>query len=362
MSNLQNIIDVPSALPSDLPDIYYIILDQHVSNDVLETYFDFDNSSFAEGLRERGFYFAEKSRSNYTQTRLSLASSLNLQYMDILADHYGSDTTNTTPMLEMIKRNRLTNFLKACGYKIATFSSSYHSTELKNSDVFFSATWTPDEYLAKVLGNTVFLPMMKHSMTYQGHRRQILYPLENISKVTELDSPVFTFIHIVCPHPPYVFDENGNEISEDREFSFSGSPDISVEVRNKKYLGQVKFIDRKITEAIDVILSKSDKPPIIILQSDHGARWRFGPPGSDIDYKPYYGILNAYYLPGLDQTKLYDSITPVNSFRVVLDHYFGTDMDLLEDKTYYSTYKNPYDFTDTTKESDRTISDAGKSK
>jgi hypothetical protein len=353
MPDGQSRLEVPPTLPSELPDIYYIILDQHVSNDIFEAYFNFDNSAFADGLRERGFFFAEKSRSNYSQTRLSLASSLNFQYMDILTERYGSDSSNTNPMLSMVKHNRLTSFLKSCGYKTAAFSSSYKSTELRNSDYFFSKGWSPDEYQAELLNNTILLPFITSNMTYEGHRQQVLFPIENISKVTELDSPVFTLIHIICPHHPYVFDENG-PICEQRTFRWTDDSYLSQEERNKKYIAQVKYIDRKITEAIDVVLEKSDTPPVIILQSDHGTRWKFGPITQETDYRPYFGILNAYYLPDFDQAKLYDSITPVNSFRLILNHYFGTDLELLEDKTYYSTFKKPYDFTDTTKESDRT--------
>ncbi len=353
LSNGQMRIGVPSKLPSDLPDIYYIILDQHVSNDVLETYFNYDNSEFADNLRKRGFYFAEKSRSNYCQTRLSLASSMNFQYLDFLTEQYGSDSSNSKPMVNMVKRSRLTRFLKDCGYTIAAFSTNYEHTELRNSDVFFSIGWSPDEYQRELLINTVLLPFFNNKLTRQGHRRQILNPIENISKVSELDSPVFTFVHIICPHTPYVFDENGNAISGNGTFVWTAPPEISEEVVHKKYLGQVKFIDRKITEAIDVILEKSEKPPLIILQSDHGTRWKFGSSGSETDYRPFFGILNAYYLPGFDHAKLYDSITPVNSFRLILNHYFGTDLDVLEDKTYYSAYKKPYDFTDLTEKSDR---------
>jgi len=48
-------------------------------------------------------------------------------------------------------------------------------------------------------------------------------------------------------------------------------------------------------------------------------------------------ILNAYALPGVDPAQaLYPSISPVNSFRVVLNRYFGTDLPLLEDRSYFA--------------------------
>ena len=48
-----------------------------------------------------------------------------------------------------------------------------------------------------------------------------------------------------------------------------------------------------------------------------------------------FNILNAYYLPDIDIGILYPHITPVNSFRVVFNQYFGTDFELLKDKNYF---------------------------
>jgi hypothetical protein len=61
------------------------------------------------------------------------------------------------------------------------------------------------------------------------------------------------------------------------------------------------------------------------------------------------GILNAYYLPGTGQAGLYPSITPVNSFRVVFNAYFGTDLPILPDRSYIFTNQlHLYDFRDIT--------------
>jgi hypothetical protein len=41
-------------------------------------------------------------------------------------------------------------------------------------------------------------------------------------------------------------------------------------------------------------------------------------------------------------------LTYENSFRVVLNHYFGADLELLEDESFYSTIDKPYKFTNVT--------------
>ena len=40
----------------------------------------------------------------------------------------------------------------------------------------------------------------------------------------------------------------------------------------------------------------------------------------------------------------YDTITPVNTFRVILNHYFDQRLELLPDESYYSFWDLPYEF------------------
>jgi len=54
-------------------------------------------------------------------------------------------------------------------------------------------------------------------------------------------------------------------------------------------------------------------------------------------------ILNAYYLPGADTQAVYPSISPVNSFRVVFNLYFGTNLSPLTDRTFaHENDRHPY--------------------
>ena len=98
-----------------------------------------------------------------------------------------------------------------------------------------------------------------------------------------------------------------------------------------------------------MLQTASETPPIIVLQADHG-------PGAFLDWNSAErtclwertAILNAYYLPGDGAERLYDTITPVNSFRVILDAYFGAELGLLEDVSYYSPWEQPYRFSPVT--------------
>ena len=57
-----------------------------------------------------------------------------------------------------------------------------------------------------------------------------------------------------------------------------------------------------------------------------------------------FPILNAYHLPDGGAARLYPTISPVNTFRVILDRYFGARHDLLPDRSYRASYRDPFRF------------------
>jgi hypothetical protein len=113
------------------------------------------------------------------------------------------------------------------------------------------------------------------------------------------------------------------------------------------YVGQLTYVNKLLLQTIDGILFHSKNPPIVIIQADHG-------PGAYLDWnstennclKERYSIFNAYYLPQGGTNRIQDDITPVNTFPIILNSYFGTNFPLLENKEYFSTRDSPYNFID----------------
>jgi hypothetical protein len=348
---------VESAKPR--PDIYYIILDGYGREDILQALYDFDNSDFLEALKARGFYIAEESSSNYMQTVLSLSSSLNMDYIQSL----NADGTFETreALFEIYHNSKVRDILAQNGYELVSFRNSARAS-IPNAEIYYDDTGfaypvTPfesilvDRSLARVLLHIPVFSKILIGMPYDIHRSQILSTFSRLQQIPALDGDYFIYAHVVAPHPPFVFDKNGNVLSHTEPFRLADGNYYLKGIGNSRegyvrgYREQMQYVNKLVLETVDAILAKSKTPPIIIIQGDHGpgSRLNFGSLKKTLPVERF-GILNAYYFPDQDYTRLYPSISPVNSFRVLLDQFFGENYALIPDQHYYSPWNYPFDF------------------
>jgi len=139
---------------------------------------------------------------------------------------------------------------------------------------------------------------------------------------------------LVIPHQPFVFGPQGEPFVIPEKVH-KGQTYYTERDYRLGYVNQIQFISDRISQVLKGIIENSSIPPIIIIQGDHGP--------SHYDKATRMSILNAYYFPGV-QPELYSQITPVNSFRLLFSTYFGEDLTLLEDVSYYSEYPEAYQF------------------
>jgi hypothetical protein len=329
------------------PDIYYIVLDAYDGSDMLEEYWNYDNSEFTDYLKAKGFYVADQSTSNYFYTQASLASSLNMEYINYLSEKLGEQSKNLITLDTMLKDSRVASFLRSVGYRYVFFGTSNKYADLnidyvpKEAKTLFGLNMNP---FTQLLSETTILNRFEGESLTSLYRENVLNAFEKLAEMTDLQGPKFVFAHIISPHWPYVFGADGQTVEY---VSWLSEP---VSKQREKYLNQLEFITKKAETAIDEIMSKSERPPIIVLQSDHGSRlFQQFSDGNPTDVKEGFGILNAYYLPNVAEPALYRTISPVNTFKVVLNSYFGTDYELLSDRSYYSAiFESPYKFIDVT--------------
>lgn len=322
------------AVNASQPDIYYIILDAYGREDVLLNDLGYNNSEFLNALRQRGFYISDCSQSNYGYTEYSLSSSLNYNYLDKLT------ATSQYERVRLLKHSAVRSFLEANAYKTVAFPTGWVFTEWHDADFYpnfpYKAT-LPTEYETFLMNTTLLRALNDFGLLNQANSSyasprnlRVLSLLSNIKQLHAVDEKLFVFAHLVLPHPPYSFDADG------KPSNFNEETATHQDVVDA-YVNQVKFVNKEILDVIDVLLMDSNNLPVIIIQGDHGP-----PPELSPTYYEKMPILNAYYLPGKPMDKLlYPSISPVNTFRVVLNSYFGENLPLLEDTSYYAPNENP---------------------
>jgi hypothetical protein len=348
--------------PQNPPNIYYIILDGYARADVLKERYDLDNRDFLNYLRQKGFYVAEKSKANYCQTLLSLASSLNLDYLDNMVGQIGPDFESRKPLIKMLQRNLMLNLMEEQKYRTVAFASGYSGTELHRSEVFIDTATAFSSFheflifatpipvilsaLHKVLSD---IPQFQVYDALQMHRQRIENQFRALPDTARMEPPVFVFTHILCPHPPFLFDRNGKRTSQSEnlqalDLADKGNFEESRQKFNKAYIEQLLFVNQEMERVIDQILANSKRPPIIVIQADHGPGWGLGWGASrKLDTKEAFGIFFACYLPGKSAAPP-DNISPVNIFRFILNRYFEGHLDILANENYYSNWSKPYRF------------------
>jgi hypothetical protein len=324
---------------SEPPDIYYIILDGYGRSDVLMNEYAYDNSDFLNALRDLGFYVADCSQSNYAQTQLSLSSSLNFNYIDDLTDRFMSGTDDRAGLDVLIKHSAVRESLEKAGYKTVAFATGFLATEFTDADYFLApqrnlGNLNEFEYLliettiARLIQDTNNLGTQ--NLGSERFRERTLFVLDKLDKLSYIKEPKFVFVHLIVPHPPYVFGATGGPVAPENTGTTRSENDVI------RYRDQVMYISSRMLEIIPKIIANSTRPPIIVIQGDHGPTIPSGP-------QQRMRNLSVYYLPGVD-APLYSTITPVNTFRVIFNTHFGQNLPLLDDMSLHSNYDDPFSY------------------
>ena len=310
-----------------LPDIYYLILDRYANEKALAAEFGFDNSEFLGFLRAQGFYIAGDSCCNYPQTLMSLASSLNMDYIDRVR---GETDFRQRYVYHILKDFRVRRVLKSLGYTYFHQGSWWQGTSFNPfadrnlGGAGIDRFW--NDFFQKFVGTTALQPFARALFIKPRKRIRILQQFAQLERIPAAKGPRFVFTHILATHGPYVFGPNGED---------SHDPGQS---KDFTYIDQVRYTNTLLMRTVSALLKSASRPAVIILQSDEGPGL-----GANIARRKrkmrawkksvHEPILNAMAFPGVDTSVLYPSISPVNTFRVLFNLYFGAHYPLLPDET-----------------------------
>jgi hypothetical protein len=367
----------PGAIaPAHTPDIYLIIMDGYARQDTLQQVYDFDNRPFLDRLAEMGFFVAPQSHSNYSQTVLSVAALMNYDYLEGILSEIEPSTSDLRPLTARLKQGRILEQLRRLGYSVVAVGSGYNPTELTEADHYLAlnpfATQAQDLFGGLTLFEGMLIQTSAASLAldaisaysgsigatleqpYRSHRQRILYAFETLEAIpAAYPGPKIVFVHIVSPHPPFVFGPDGEELPHAQVFTlkdgvFSGSRPEYI----RQYVDQLTFLNHKLEDSLRSVLSAPGPAPLIILVSDHGSdATAIGQGSSGFSYpRERMSNLTAIHLGDCPAEELYPSVTPVNIFRIVLRACFGGDVELLEDRVFLSAYGSPFELSDVTEQ------------
>jgi hypothetical protein len=345
------------------PDIYLIVLDKYTGGQSLRSNFGFDNGEFERFLVERGFAVPRSAQANYITTQLSLASLVNSRYLDELSAKPGTENREKAYVNRLVEDSAVWRFLKAHNYRFIFFPTAFPVTgnnrladiQLPNPRGIlteFEIVWRRTTLAYPVISwicQRIRCARAVSPFTAEIPE-QLEWKFEQLSRLPQWPRegrPLFVFAHLTIPHEPYVFNA---DCSLRPPLWPSYSLDLDQTPERQAYVAQITCLNRKLERVVGHLLDDSPKPPVILLQGDHGhGQMPLHIPDVDsltpTQIAERANVFAAYYLPGADTGVVYDSITPVNVFRTVFRHYFHANLAPLPDKTYWSPWTAPFKFT-----------------
>ena len=320
--------------PENMPDVYLIVLDMYARADALNTFYQYDNSEFITQLEEIGFYIADCARSNYSSTALSLASQLNLEYLDELIDDVNLESASY-----LIRNSTVRMAFEEIGYTSIAFNTGFGWANVGDSNIYLEnppdpLLWYIDPFEQLFMEGTLVRPILDYyvsldlggikyfdsiiEMKAQGTRMV----LDHLNLIPQMDGPKFVYAHILIPHPPHVFNIDGSVNLQANQLSEKTGIQI-----------QLDYLNPRIIEIVKKTIDQSDPNPIIILEGDHGL----------FEFQRTSNLI-AIYFPTSGNEIFYPQLTLVNTFRLLFNEYFGTDFPLLDDSSYLHSGSDSYTY------------------
>ncbi|HEX5829219.1 MAG TPA: sulfatase-like hydrolase/transferase, partial [Candidatus Limnocylindrales bacterium] len=346
---------VPGVAERPLRDVYYLVLDRYGSDRSLSLWLDVENDLTA-WLTDRDFRVLPDSAANYVKTALSMASTLNMTYLDDLAARMGPDSDDHAPVFSMLQDSAVVRQFKSLGYTYHHIGSWFGPTKTDSAADRNLFVGGPSDFGAALYDSSAIPAILKRLRirttvgTYERAYATNRFGWDAVRSVRDEPGPKLVVAHFLLPHPPYAFAADGTYLDEEAGKRLT---------ERQRFEGQLAWTNTKIREMVEDLQSlPEDRRPIIILQADEGPYpapyqrntvtydWSTATP-EQLWQK--FGILNAWYIPDGVDPGLYDTMTSVNTFPTLFSGYFGLPTPRLEDRSYTSASKvRPYDLDDIT--------------
>lgn len=348
------------------PNVYFLLADGYGRTDTMKNALGFDNRPYIDELGSLGFFVAERARANYPTTFLALSSTMQMNYVATDTTPRFSDRSRFNQMLA--GDNAAVRTFKGLGYAFVQVGSGlWQETGCRgHEDICLEkATFGAGEVFRLGFGETEMAlmemtPAFKRYVAAAKARGVYDGAITNFAGLTKAlrtiptEKPIFVVAHSYPPHPPFIYAADcsiRDEIIHDYGPMRDWGDDAAGRARYRQlYAESAECVSRQMVFFAREIVRR-DPDAIVIIQSDHGSdtmvdwspeiplsRW----PANAVEER--FGILNAIRVPARCSQWQYDTMSPVNTFRLVLGCMQDAPPDLLPDRSFVASYENHPDF------------------
>ena len=291
-----------SGTKQEKSNIYWLLFDEAASFETIKQYYGYDPEIERLFLRNLGFNISETSSNDCGNTHAVLTNCLNLEYIV-------SSEMDYAEMEAYLYNPAMVKVLNEQGYTINGIGDTNWLNINSITSRMEKEAQTVEGYNMKgvILANSVFKPFFEFNGTKSAklirETLDYLQDKENIKK----DQAQFNFMYLCCPHQPFLFDENGDDVAA---ANYNNWDD------DQYYLGQYKFTMKEMMKIITNII-ENDPNSIIVIESDHGPRFKAGIPEDE-----KLRVLNSVYYKGIKDDS-FEGKSAVNTWRLLFNKEFG---------------------------------------
>jgi Sulfatase len=345
----------PDSIPvsTERPDVYFLVFDSYPGPGFLKELLQYSNAGLDTVLQARGFYIAANPRSNYIHTAFSMAATLNFQYLQNMVVNRVPEPMQYNQASLSIKNAAVPAIFYRMGYRfynLSIFDAGKQPALQKENflvlppkdmllyntlgarfsrDVLWNFSGLVNKFLETGEDRKNNIAGIEKEYTQKrDYNNRVIDSLLHIPFVMDT-VPRFVYAHFYLPHPPFFYERDGHPVNRDLASVVKSMED------KQAFLSYLEYTNTVIRRLTDTILRHSSRPPVIIIQSDHGYR---DFKKDQVDRKQYYKNYSAFYFPDRQYGMLYDSFSNVNTFPVLFNKYFNTRIPLQKDSCVLMRY------------------------
>ena len=312
-------------IPDDLPNVYFIILDEYAPFSMMEKYFGHVPTEFIAFLKQHNFNVSSTSHNPSFYTTEVLAGLIGMRPPELYSRYtltadgrFGKFVFSHTGNDKVYAESKLMRFFKERGYTVyiasmlgdifnidtpRLFCDEYYQLPVDQRGKSWENSLMSVMLERSALGPLQFLlPVSKDSNYYN---RMVEGIFNWIQESSQKAAPRFLWAHVICPHSPFMFKSDGGWRQE--------AGDV---MDSQNYLEQYTYVTLRIMKVLEILL-KDDPSSVILVMSDHSYRKISTYPVGDMSC-----IFNVVYYRG--EALDVEGLSGLDTERLVLNRVFGT--------------------------------------